>query len=628
MLKDTGIIVPKTHDEIQRMFNALRGTKTIVADTETSGLDKLRNFVCGYVFTVGPRPDETWYLPVRHKGGGNVPGCRTPEHATDFNPLSPKDRHPLEAEIKAIADDQSKHWVGHNLKYDMWMLSRHGIYLSGTVEDTRVNASLINELQGKYGLEDCAEIMQICGKDLSIYKFISDYMAAHGIKVADNHKAMEYFWWLPGDQQAARYAGRDGTTTYDLWQKQLLKIDEEELGRVHAVEKRVTKTLFRMEHRGTPVDGNKVELVEAKIAARLKEAKKSLPDSFNVRAPTQMKALMEKHGHTEWPLTPTGKPSFPEKWLEGFAVGKDVIAVRKLENLVNTFINGHIKSNLWHGRVYPNFNQIKIDEFGTVSGRLSCNDPNLLQIPKRDKVIAPLLRQVFRPQGPFKWWSADYSQQEYRVFAHFAKAKAILDAYARDPRTDYHQLVADMLNVERDPAAKRINLGTIYNMGVAKLAEGLGVEISVAADYMRRMRAIMPEAKQFNKDAELVAKRRGYVKTKLGRRRRFPNGINAHKAGNGVIQGSSADATKLKMCEIDEYLVSENAKSGLIIQIYDSLEFEYLDEEIHHMEECMRIMQSFGPEDPIHFEVPMVADISIGESWGHATFGEKYKEWV
>lgn len=619
-------------DEIQRCFNALRGTKDVVVDVETSGLDKHRCFVVGYVFTVGPRPDDTWYLPVRHADGGNIPGCRLPKSVHDFT--LGKDDHPIEADIRGIFRDPNKHWVGHNIKYDMHLLSRHGIVIEGTVEDTRVNAALIDELQGSFDLDTCAARMKIEGKKLDIYPYISRYMLErHGKKVPEDRKAMEYFWITPGDGPAGDYAHQDGVSTYQLWQRQLEEISKQELGVVHGVEKRVTKSLFRMERRGVAVDEYRLRKVEQKIEGLLEDARKKLPKDFNVRSSPQIKALMEKNGQTDWPLTapsvrfPNGQPSFTEKFLVTNEIGRAILRVRKYENLNNTFVEGSVKSNLFNGRVHCDFNQVKTDEYGTVSGRLSSSGPNMQQIPKRDKEISPLLRQIYRPMSPFRWWSADYSQQEYRVFAHFAKSRFVLKAYTENPKTDYHQLVADMLGVERDPAAKRINLGVIYGMGVQKLADSLGCDLATAQGYMNRMRAAMPEAKKFNQDAQIVAERRGYVKTKLGRRRRFPGGQFSSKAGNAVIQGTSADMTKLKMAEIDEFLIANNAQSGMILQIHDSLEFEFLEEERHLMDEAMRIMCSFGPSDVFQLDVPIVNDVAVGDSWGHATFS-KYTDWV
>lgn len=611
------------HDYIQTCLNAVRSSKNVVYDVETSGLEKHNCFICGYVFSVSPT--NSWYLPVRHKAGGNIPGCRTPKHKHDFDPS--KDEHPIESEIRAIARRQDIHWIGHNIKYDLWLSARHGIYFGGTVEDTMVNAAIINELQGKFDLEYCARVMGVTEKKTGIYEYISNYFAERGEEVKNNKNAMGKFWELPGDGEAMEYAVGDGITTFELWVKQLKEIEDQDLSLVHSVEKRVTRTLFRMEYRGVPVSEEKLNLVEERIGALLEEARRNIPEGMSVRSPSAVRKYCEGINKTDWPLTEKGNPSFPESWLDTFEGGQNVIRVRKLENLVNTFINGSVRSNLVNGRVHCNFNQLKTDEYGTVSGRLSSSDPNMQQIPKRDKIIAPLLRQVYRPEPTCKWWSADFKSQEYRVFAEYAKSRYVLDAYEKDPDADYHQLVADILGVERDPTAKRINLGTIYNMGVNTLAGNLGVPLSLAQEYMRKMRRLMPEAKDFNSNAERKAKSRGFVMTKLRRRRRFPGGKFAHKAGNAIVQGTSADMTKVKMVEIDDYLESENALSGLILQVHDSLEFEYSADEEDIMNECMRIMTSFGENDIINFKVPIRLDIHTGESWGHATF-KNYSEWV
>lgn len=616
-------------DEIERCFNAIRASNEIVIDVETSGLDKHRNFICGYVFTVGPAEDQTWYLPIRHQGGMNIPGARIPKDKHDWNP---SDVHPLEKRIAEILADPSKHWIGHNIKYDLWMLLRHGMKVAGSVEDTAVNAALIDENQRGFSLENCAKVMGVTPKATDIYPYIASYMAVKGVKCPEGKDAMAHYWEMPADERTCAYARDDGISTWELRQKQLEEIfrsDEkgDTLEQVYKVERRVTRTLFRIESRGVPVDVNRLELVKHKVNAKLTEAMEKLPKGLNVRSSPAVKKFLISQGITDgWPVTEKGNASFPEEYLSTFDVGNDIVAVRKFRNLNSTFIEGSIMGHLWEGKVHCNLNQLKADEYGTVSGRLSSSNPNMQQIPKRDKILAPLLRQLFRDKNRL-WFSADYKQQEYKVFAFYARSQAVLEAYRKDPYTDYHQLVADMLGVERDPAAKRINLGTIYNMGAPKLALGLGVPLSVATDYMDRMRRMMPEAKKFNKTAEMVAKKRGYVKTILGRRRRFPNGEFAHKAGNAVIQGSSADITKLKMVEIDEFLESENSNTEMILQVHDSLEFLFDPAEQKIIDEAMRIMQNFSEDQMLYLDVPMTVDIGSGLSWGHATF-PKYQEWV
>lgn len=615
-----------TKDEIDKCFRAISTSDMLVVDTETSGLSWQKNHVVGYVFTVGPRPEETWYLPVRHFGGGNIEGCSVPSRSDGWA----GDIHWIERRIaQEVAPRKDLLVVGHNLKFDLHMFANHGIIFQGTTECTQVNAALIDENQGAFDLDTCASVMGLkISKDSSVYDTIRAVARGLGIDCPEGRKAMEYFWLLSATQ-AKNYASLDGTITFNLHTNQHVEMALQELERIHSVEKRVTKTLFRTERRGVPVDMEVVDKIAGQ-AEKIKEvSQKKFPKDFNPQSPKQVKCYLESNGVTNWPHTPKGAPSFPESFLETFDLGENIITYRKVKNLENTFINSSIRSHYYKGKIHTTLNQVAMDDYGTVTGRLSSSDPNLQQIPKRNKVLAPLLRQAYRSPDPnVMWGSADFKSQEYRVFAQYAKAKFIIDAYDKDPTADYHQLVADLLGVERDPTAKRINLGTIYGMGKAKLARTLNCSEAQADVYLKRMHQMMPEAKGFMREAERRARQSGFVKTLLGRRRHFPLGQDgAHKAGNSVIQGSCADITKLKMVEIDEYLDSINCRTQMILQVHDSLEFLVPMDEKEVFDECMRIMQSFGPNDAISLRVPMLVDIGMGRSWGHATF-PKYKEWL
>lgn len=624
-------MIVRDDDGLTKWRNAMAASDVVVYDVETSGLSWHTDFICGYVFTVGPKDEDTFYLPVRHRDGGNIEGGHVPHDQTEYNRLRHRYHHRVDGFVREIAAERPRLWVGHNIKFDLHMSASHDIHLNGDVEDTAVLAALLDENQRGYSLENCCEVMGVTPKKVGIYDYISQYLESIGEKVSDSGKSiMGHFWKLPGDGEAGEYAEGDGISTWELWAKQTPIIVDEELTTVRDVERKVTRTLYRMERRGAPVNEEVLNRVVAKVEHELERARKALPKGFNVRSMPQVKDLYLSKGYGDDDLKTTAKGnySFPEDWLEehGGQIGKDIILVRKLSNLNSTFLQSAIKSNIVDGRIHANFNQLKGDEYGTVSGRLSCSQPNLQQIPKRDKILAPLIRQIFHDPERL-WVSFDYSQQEYRVFADFAQSKVVLEAYANDPNTDYHQLVADLLGVERDPAAKRINLGTIYNMGAAKLAASLGVEVWVAKGFLRKMRRMMPEAREFNRACEEVARSQGYVRTLLKRRRRFPNSDIAHKAGNAVIQGSSADITKYAMMKVEERLTEMGFASNLILQIHDSLEFMADPVELDEVKvEIRRVMEDL-PDAPFSLEVPMKTDIGVGLSWGHATF-PKYENFL
>jgi DNA polymerase-1 len=165
-----------------------------------------------------------------------------------------------------------------------------------------------------------------------------------------------------------------------------------------------------------------------------------------------------------------------------------------------------------------------------------------------------------------------------------------------------------------------MNLGILYGMGVMKLARSLGVEMDRARELMHKHNTLIPEARGFLKDAEYWARKRGWVRTKLNRRRRFPNTQFAHKAGNAIIQGTSADQTKLKMVEIDAYFTATNSSSALMLQVHDELNWSMAEGEEKQNAEAQRIMVSFGKDDKIQFDVPMAIDSALADDWARASF--------
>lgn len=589
-----------------RDFNPpnVKDAKVIAYDTETTGLDWKKDQIVGHVIAVGPREDETFYFPVRHGGGANY----DPEVVARW----------VDQEVGA---DASKRVVGHHLKFDLHFAANDGITFKGPVECTMVNATLIDENAGRFSLDAVAPRFGAKPKVTAIYGHLASLFGGEATRKAQ----LGNFWRTSGDDPfAVEYAAGDGTTTFQVWQAQQEHLDAQELRRVWSVECRCVRTLFRMERRGVPVDPDRFEWLEAELEQRLDAAYAADPwlADLNVRSPIQMKALMTKHGHTDWPLTPKGAPSFPEKWLETLDVGKKIIRVRKISNLKNTFMEGAIKGHIHNGRVHTTFNQLKMDEYGTVSGRLSSSEPNLQQVPKRDKEFAPLFRRLFVADPGTKWSANDYKQQEFVVFTEYTGNPTLVAGYKADPPIDMHQSVADMLGVERDPTAKRMNLGMVYGMGVPKLAASLGVPLSKAKEYRNRYDAEIPEARRFLKKAEARARGRGYVMTFLGRRRRFPDLTKAHKAGNGVIQGGSADVTKQKMVEIDEFFAANGDVAYLTLQVHDELDWFFPDNEVGRAldAEARRIMEDFSEGQPIHLVTPLRVDGDIADDWGKASF--------
>jgi DNA polymerase I-like protein with 3'-5' exonuclease and polymerase domains len=331
----------------------------------------------------------------------------------------------------------------------------------------------------------------------------------------------------------------------------------------------------------------------------------------------------------------TQAPSFTKNFLQEHPhpVVKQIAKAREINKAHTTFIDTIIKYE-HNGRIHAEINQIRSDAGGTVTGRFSYNNPNLQQLPARNKDLGPMIRSLFLPEDDCTWGCFDYSQQEPRLVVHYASLHKfptvydVIDAYENDSSTDFHQTVADMAKIPRDQA-KTINLGLFYGMGKAKLQAELGVSKEKAAELFDQYHAKVPFVKQLMNSASNRAQERGQIRTLLGRLCRFhlwePNQFGMHKAmshedalrehGPGIrraftykalnklIQGSAADMTKKAMLEL--------YKEGILahIQIHDELDLSV--ESDAKAKKIIEIM-----ENAVSLEVPNKVDYESGKTWG------------
>lgn len=604
-----------TWEDAEVLLKQMDACNVFTYDSETSGLDWKTNHVVGHV--IKPLHLPSYYVPVRHAGGGNFEGCQVPTTDTGWK----GGLHPFEVELAKRLKDRPRRVVGHNLAFDLKFAHRVGVEFYGDLEDTQINMALLDENMRSFSLDNTArwcEVTEKKGDDL--YEHIG-----HLVGCAPDRKSMAHFWQTNGSEFVVwDYASGDGISTEEVWEKQNALIDEENLNKVHGVECRLIRTLFRMTLRGIRIDESELGRVDELFKSREKELMDSFPEGFRTNAPSDIKKFLEhrlEEWGDRWPRTPSGKaPQFNEKALKAVPEGRQILEARKLAHAQSSFTGPMRDRHLFNGRVHCEFNQMKADDYGTVSGRLSSSNPNLQQVPKRDKFIGKEYRKLFLPEEGQIWYDNDYKQQEYVVFTDYTRNPVLVAGYNADPPVDVHQSVADMMGVERDPTAKRMNLGILYGMGKDALAGHLECSLAQAIEWQNMYHARIPEAKRFLKNAEDRAKHRGFVFTYLGRKRRFPDRRFAHKAGNAVIQGSSADITKAKMVEIDEYFESTGDEFALMLQCHDSLSWTGTDNPAIN-EEALRIMQAFGPNDIIEIGIPLRVDADRGANWSHATYG-------
>lgn len=609
-----------TPDTLTEIFNRLRHAKTVVYDVETSGLEWQKCAPVGHVLTFGPAPRDSFYVPVRH-ASGNIPGAKPLNDAHEWDGM-PSD---FERDMMYALNRPGLLVIGHNLAFDLkywWRLGLRGPASIGefdaSFEDTMLNAALIDELQQKFSLDFCAGLAGVeAKKGDALYTHIKDLLQTD----ESGRDTMAHFWRMPGnDPLTVEYAKGDGTTTWQLRAWQMRRIYEQQLERVHEVESRLIPVLARMTCTGIQIDEERLTALEAEVSDRIDRLMKAFPPGFNVKSGLQVEQWCRDHGQMNWPLTPTGRPSFPEKWLVTHEAGRAIVAARKFSTLRSTFIGPMRATHMRNGRVYPEFNQLKSDEYGTVTGRLSSSNPNVQQIPKNNKELGRLFRSIFIPGAGQIWGSADYSQCEPRLLAVYSRCKVLLHDYRNNPDADSHTAVANASGLERHNA-KQMNMALINGAGLNLMITKFGLEPDFAKEVWRKYFEACPEIADFRKEASAVMLKNGYVKTLLGRRCRLRDSSMNYVAVNRILQGGNADIIKWKMVQIDEYLRYVGRPVRIMANVHDALDYEFPEEARPIYNNCLKLMEDFS-YGPFQLNIPMKVDAGEGRNWAIATYGE------
>lgn len=554
------------------------------------------------------------YYPFDHFAGGNM----IPEQVIKY--------------IKTIcALPNTK--IFHNAQYDLGWLQAMGMTVNGKVVDTMVAAALIDENEWSYSLNNLAK------KYLGEIKAETDLIEAakdHGI---DPKAEM---WKLPAEF-VGFYAEQDARLTYLLWQRFKHEIHTQNLTTIWELESDLLPILIKMRKRGVRVDIEKANKLMVEFASQekilLQKIKQLVGKDIDIWAARQIGEAFDKL-KIEYPRTEnTGAPSFTQNWLHNskHQISQLIVQAREINKFHNTFLAGILKYE-HKGRVHAEINQLRSDNGGTVSGRLSMSNPNLQQLPARNKEFAKKIRGLFLPEEDHKWGSFDYSQQEPRMVVHYAASigegyegsQELVRAYA-NASADFHQTIAELVGIERSQA-KTIGLGLMYGMGKNKLANSLGLSKEEAEILISKYNRKVPFVKQLSDRCMKKANDEGIIRTKKGRKCRFDmwetkdfgihtaetfenavakygkDGIKrafTYKALNRLIQGSAADQTK-------QAIVSCYEVGFLpILQIHDELCFNIKDGDELKIKEVM--------ENCMEFKVPSVVDINIGDDFGEAS---------
>lgn len=547
---------------------------------------------------IGVDDGERFYLPMRHKLGGNL----APEQVLQW------------AKVNLTRPNQPK--VGANLLYDLDYLQEEGVKVEGPFLDVQIAAPLLDENKMSYALDVLGWEYLAQGKsDAALYEWCSN---SYGGKSTRDAQATNI--WRAPTTLVGPYAEGDVDLPLRIIGQQLKELEKQELSELFQLESELMPMVLAMRRRGVRVNVEAAEQFESTATDRIKEMVKGL-GNINVNSGEDLFRLCKKEGITV-PTTDKGNPSFRKDWLQHNPHPKmrQVSEIRTLMKLRDTFVKGYILGCNINGRIHCSFNQLRSDDSGTVSGRFSSSDPNLQNIPTRTP-MGKAIRAMFLPDEDEEWGRFDWSQIEYRLLTHYAKGSGSEEAremYRNKPNTDFHQMVCDMISkiiaIERS-SAKNINFGLVYGMGEELLASILGVSKERALDLINAYHRGVPFVRHTANMVSKRAKVRGYIHTLLKRRRRFPDGFFTHKALNALLQGGNADIMKAAMVMIWKSGVCDVLGAPLLT-VHDELDWSVPKtaaaaeamKEVHHiMETCVQL------------RVPIIAAREFGADWGHLT---------
>jgi DNA polymerase I-like protein with 3'-5' exonuclease and polymerase domains len=495
------------------VFPDLTQSKYIAVDLETCdpnlmslgpGWARGDGFIVGVAVAAG---DFNAYYPIAHQGGGNLGAERVirwlkKQMAT---PHIPK--------------------VFHNATYDLGWLRYAGVAVEGKIIDTMIAAPLLDENRFSYSLNNL-------GRDYLGDRKNEKMLRAAAADFGVDPKAD--MWKLPA-KYVGLYAEQDAALTLKLWNYFESELQKNELTSIFELETSLIPLMLEMRARGVRVNVDKAELTKRQLVQREKEIVSEVKRQTGILVEpwvaTSVASVLGHYG-LECPKTDSGQPSITKAFLQACSheIAGQILKLRELNKANSTFVDSILRYS-HNSRIHCEFNQLRSDEGGTVTGRFSSSNPNLQQIPARDPEIKSLIRGLFVPEEGEKWGSFDYSSQEPRLLVHYCSIlnrstrfntrgiDDIVSAY-RESDVDFHQMVADMAGISRKEA-KTVNLGIMYGMGQGKLANTLDITVPEAKELLDTYHSKVPFVKSLASEVSKRAQEHGQVRTLLGRKCRF-----------------------------------------------------------------------------------------------------------
>ena len=584
-------------DKVKRSYlvSQLFLQKSVCFDTETTGLDVFSADLVGLSFCFSE--GEAYFV--------TLPDNR--EEATK-----------ILNEFKAFFLSEQIEKIGHNMKFDLLMLSNYGIDVKGKLFDTMI-AHYLLQPELRHGMDYLAEIY------LHYHTIhYEDLVGAKGKNQLDIRNVEI--------SKLTEYAAEDADVTFRLKQILEKELAANELEKLfYEIEMPLMKVLVIMEKTGVRIDSEALrqssEILTENMLKLEKEIYEMAGGEFNINSPVQVGEVLFDRLHLDDKAkkTKTGQYSTSEDVLEKLRhkhpIVDKILEYRGLKKLLSTYIDAlpqliHPKT----GKIHTSYNQTN-----TATGRLSSSNPNLQNIPIRDE-LGKEIRKAFIPEENSLFLSADYSQIELRVMAHLSNDQNMIEAFRNG--LDIHAATAakiykvplEQVTSEMRRQAKTANFGIIYGISAFGLAERLGISRTEAKTLIDEYFLAYPKIKTYIESAIKKAKENGYVETLLGRKRFLPDinsqnsvvrGFAERNAVNAPIQGSAADIIKIAMVNIQRKLEKENLQAKMILQVHDELNFTVPVNEL----ETVRKLVVYEMEHAFPLSVPLIVDCGVGNNW-------------
>ena len=587
---------------LEALTRRLKSAHTLSIDTETTATDKMRAQLVGISLAVDA--NEGFYIPLGHHTG---------------EPQLPWET--VRAALAPFLTDPGLPKIGHNIKYDLVVLARHGLPMSTPAFDTMIaewvrdpashNLGLKNLAWTRLGVEmtDISDLIGRGKKQISMAEVpvakVAPYAAADAVMVLRLMPLLEA----------------------DLRERNGLRLFRE-------IEMPLVPVLARMEMNGILVDVAFLQRMSAELAEQLHALEEKIYAAvghrFNINSTQQLsKVLFETLGLTppdRTRKTKSGYYSTSASVLEALRgqhpVVDWVLEHRELSKIKSTYVDALPQQvNPETGRVHTSYNQT-----GTVTGRIASSDPNLQNIPVRTPVGRRVRRAFVAPEGHLLL-SVDYSQVELRIVAHISGDEAMIAAFRAGQ--DIHAATAaaiygvplEAVTPQMRRHAKAINFGLIYGMSPFGLTRTTDLTLAEAENFVEAYFKRFPGVKRYIEETRRKAAEQGYVETLLGRRRYFPElqkpaNRNARlraerEAINAPIQGTAADIMKLAMLRVDERLKTDALPAKMLLQVHDELMFEVPEADLPRVARAVQEEM----ENAYRLTVPLVTDAKVGKNW-------------